>query len=187
MAQFGELRRGEVVKLDGELYVVTSTEFRNPGNWRAMLQIKLKNLKTGTNIERRYRPQDKIDVVFVDLREAEYSYSDTKTIHLMEAETYEEIELPRDMLGDDVLYLLPNTKVSIKLFDGKPISIELPNSVRHTVKETEPVLKGATAQAQYKPAVTQTGLKITVPNFVATGDLIEIDTRTGEYVSRVTK
>jgi elongation factor P len=187
MGQFGDLRRGEVISLDGELFVVVATEFRNPGNWRAILQVKLKNLRSGSTVERRFRPQDKVEVVFVDTHEAEYLYSDGKRHHFMETGSYEEVALPADLLGDDVLYLLPNTKVQMKLYNNKPISVELPNSVRHTVKETEPAIRGATAQTQYKPAVTETGLKISVPPFVNPGDLIEIDTRTGEYVSRIGK
>jgi len=187
MGLYGELRRGEVVTMDGELYVVVGTEFRNPGNWRAILNIKFKNLRGGGIVERRVRPQDKVEVVFVDTREVEYQYSDAKFNHFMDSETYESLELPADIIGEDVLFLLPNTKVQIKMYDNKPISVELPNSVRHVIKETEPGIKGATAQTQYKPAVTETGLKITVPPFVGAGDLVEIDTRTGEYAARVSK
>ena len=187
MQQVGNIRRGAVLKLDGDLFLVTQTEFRNPGNWRAIITFKLKNLRSGTTTERRFRSQDKVEVVFVDQREAEYLYSDANYHCFMDSETYEQEALPTDVLGDDVRYLLPNTKVQIKFYDSKPISVELPNCVQHVIRETEPSLRGATAQAQYKPAVTETGLKIMVPPFVNVGDKVEIDTRTGEYLSRVSK
>jgi elongation factor P len=187
MQDVGAIRKGAVVEMDGELYLVTQTEFRNPGNWRAIFQFKFKNLRTGTIVERRFRSQDKLEVAFVDQREAEYLYSDANYHHLMYTDTYEQEALPLDALGDDVLYLPPSTRVQIKLYNGKPLSVELPNTVRHVIKQTEPALRGATAQAQYKPAVTATGLRITVPPFVNIGDEVEIDTRTGEYLSRVMK
>jgi elongation factor P len=185
MASFGELRRGEIVRMDGELYVVVGAEFRNPGNWRAMVQLKFKNIRNGANLERRFRPDDKVEVVYVDMREVEFLYSDQKSLHFMDVESYEEEEMPLEMLGDAVKYLLPNTRVQLRCFDKKPVSIELPNSVKHKIKETEPAIKGATAQAQYKPAITETGLRVTIPPFVNEGDTVEIDTRSGEYLGRV--
>jgi len=187
MEQFTNLRRGAVVQMDGQLYLIVATEFRNPGNWRAILQIKFKNLKTGVTTEQRVRPQDKVEVVFVETREMQFLYSDSSSIHLMDTQSFEQIELPRDNIGDDVLYLLPDMTVNMKLYDGEPVSVELPSSVQQRIKQTDPSLKGSTAQAQYKPAITQTGLKVMVPPFVKEGDVVEIDTRTGEYLSRANK
>jgi len=187
MDQFGNLRRGTVIEMDGQLCLIVATEFRNPGNWRAILQIKLKNLKTGAITEQRVRPQDKVEVVFVETREMQYLYSDANYIHLMDTQTFDQVQLPLDAIGDDLLYLVPNMTVSVKLYDGEPISVELPTNVQHEIKQTDPSIKGSTAQAQYKPAVTETGLKIMVPPFIKEGDVVEIDTRTGEYLSRANK
>jgi len=187
MQEVGTVRKGAVVEMDGQLYLVTKTEFRNPGNWRAIFQVTLKNLRTGSTTEQRFRPQDKIQVAYVEEREAQYLYSDTNHHVFMYTDNYEQESFPHDDLADEVLYLQPNTTVKIRVYDGKPVSIELPASVRHKIKHTEPSLRGATAQAQYKHAVTETGLRVSVPPFIGIGDMIEIDTRTGEYLSRVTE
>ena len=184
MEQFGNVRRGAVIKLENDLFLVTKTEFRNPGNWRAILHLTIKNLRTGSITSQRVRPQDKVEVAFVDQREAQYMYSDAIQHHFMFTDTYEQEGFDHDVLGDDALYLTPECKVQLKLYNGKPISVELPSSVVQTIKQTEPALKGATAQAQYKPAVTETGLKTKVPPFIGIGETVEIDTRTGEYLGR---
>jgi elongation factor P len=180
----GNVRRGAVVDINGDLFLVTKTEFRNPGNWRAILQITLKNLRTGNSIEQRFRPQDKLTIAYVEERAAEYLYFDGKNYVFMFSDDYDQVQLPAEILGDDGLLLLPNTPVKVRVYDGKPVSVELPNSVKHKVVQADPAIKGATAQAQYKPAVTETGLKIMVPPFINAGDVIEIDTRTGEYLAR---
>ena len=185
MEEAGTLRRGSVITMDGNLFVVVKTEFRNPGNWRAFVQVTLKNLRTGTMAEQRFRPQDKVQVAFTDRREAEYVYSDANSHNFMYTDTYEQEPLPREILGDDALYLHAGDKVEVLLCDNKPVSVEMPKSVKHKISETQPSLRGSTAQAQYKPAVTETGLRIQVPPFIEIGDVVEIDTRTGEYLSRV--
>jgi elongation factor P len=187
MEQAGNIRRGTIVQLDGELFLVTHTEFRNPGNWRAILHLTLKNLRTGVSADKRFRPQDKLEVAFVDQREAQYLYSDANYHYFMFNDTFEQEQFPKDVLGDDILYLVPNTKVQIRIYDGKPVSVELPVTVPHVIKQTEPTLKGATAQAQYKPAVTESGLKVKVPAFIDIGEVVDIDTRTGEYLGRSNK
>ena len=187
MPQAGDIRRGAIIKIEQDLFLVTATEFRNPGNWRAILHLTLKNLRSGVNSDRRFRPQDRVEVAFVDEHEAEYLYSDPNHHHFMFTDTYEQQPFAHDTLGDDALYLLPGTKVQVRLYDGKPVSVELPNTVVHKIAESEPALRGATAQAQYKPAVTETGLKVKVPPFIEQGESVEIDTRTGEYLGRANK
>ena len=184
MATFGDLRRGAVIKLNDELFLVTRTEFRNPGNWRAILHLTVKNLRTGTLSDQRVRPQDKADTVYVDQREAQYLYSDDVHHHFMYTDTYEQEAFAHDVLGDDALYLSPEVMVQVEMYDGKPISVQLPATVRQTISYTEPALKGATAQAQYKAATTETGLNIKVPPFIEIGEVIGIDTRSGEYLGR---
>jgi len=181
---FGNVRRGAVVKIDNELFAVMKTEFRNPGNWRAILHLTLKSLRSGAITDRRVRPQDKVEVAFVDTREAQYLYSDGMHHHFMFTDNFEQEAFPEELLGDDVLYLTADSRVQVKMHEGRPIVVELPTSVRHRITETEPGLKGATAQAQYKPAVTETGLKIKVPAFIDVGEIVEIDTRSGEYLGR---
>jgi elongation factor P len=187
MPTFGDLRRGAVIKLDNELYVIAKTEFRNPGNWRAILHLTIKNLRTGTISDQRVRPQDKVETVYVDLRQAQYLYSDDFNHHFMYTDTYDQEAFPLDMLGDDARYLAPEIMVQVEIYDGKPVSVQLPATVKQAIKYTEPALKGATAQAQYKAATTDTGLDIKVPPFVEIGDVVEIDTRTGEYLGRANK
>ena len=187
MATYGEVRRGAVIKAGNDLLLVTKTEFRNPGNWRAILHLTVKNLRSGTLSEQRVRPQDKVETVFVDRRQAQYMYSDSTHHHFMYTDTYDQEAFPHDVLGDDGLFLTPAVMVEVELYDGKPISVVLPNVVTQTVKQTEPALKGATAQAQYKAATTDTGLEIKVPSFVGIGDVVDIYTRTGEYLGRSNK
>jgi elongation factor P len=187
MPTFGDVRRGTVIKLENDLYLVTKTEFRNPGNWRAILHLTVKNLRSGTLSDQRVRPQDKVETVFVDQRQAQYLYSDSTHHHFMYTDTYEQEAFADDVLGEDALYLVPEVMVQVELYDGKPISVQLPAIVKQTISYTEPALKGATAQAQYKAATTDTGLNIKVPGFVEIGDVIEIDTRTGEYLGRANK
>ena len=187
MATYGDLRRGAVIKVENELFVITKTEFRNPGNWRAILHLTVKNVRTGGLSDLRVRPQDKVETVFVDRRQAQYMYSDANYHHFMYTDTYDQEAFPLDILGDDALYLTPAVMVDVELYDGKAVSVELPSVVNQTVKQTEPALKGATAQAQYKLAITDTGLSIKVPSFVGEGELVQIDTRTGEYLGRSAK
>ena len=187
MATYGEVRRGAVIKAGNDLLLVTKTEFRNPGNWRAILHLTVKNLRSGTLSEQRVRPQDKVETVFVDRRQAQYMYSDSTHHHFMYTDTYDQEAFPHDVLGDDSLYLTPAIMVDVELYDGKAISVELPSVVNQMVKETKPALKGATAQAQYKVAITDTGLSIKVPSFIGIGELVQIDTRTGEYLGRSSK
>jgi elongation factor P len=187
MEPFGNIRRGAVLKIGDDLFLVVKTEFRNPGNWRAILHLTLKNLRTGTQSDQRVRPQDKVEVAFVDQREAQYLYSDSTHHHFMFTDNYEQEAFAHDVIGEDALYLTPDSKVQLKLYNGRPISVDLPGSVVQKIKQTEPALRGATAQAQYKPAVTETGLKIKVPPFIDIGELVEIDTRTGEYLGRANR
>jgi elongation factor P len=184
--EYNDVRKGMViVGEDNQLYHVLDRNLNTPGNWRAMLTLKLRNLKTGTIIEKRVRPDDKVETAFLDKREMEYIYQDASGYVFMDLETYDQVTLAPELVGDLMQYLKPNTRAMVIFFEGKPISVELPPTVELEVVETEPSLKGATAAAQYKPAILETGLRIMVPPFINVGEKIKVDTRTGEYLERV--
>jgi elongation factor P len=184
--QYSQVRKGMViVGDDGQLYNVVDFHLNTPGNWRAILQLKLKNLKTGSITMNRVRPEDKVEQAYLDRREMQYLYQDGDDYVFMDQETYDQISLNKEWIGDQIGYLKENDKAHVVLYESKPISLELPATVELKVVETEPSVKGATAAAQYKPATMETGLKVTVPPFVGVGEQIVIDTRTGEYLSRV--
>src|SRR5215468_7665567 len=171
-----------IVGDDKQLYYVVDRDLNTPGNWRAILQLKLKNLKTGSITLNRVRPQDKVEQAYLDKREMEYIYQDGDGYVFMDTETFDQITLDREWIGDQMLYMKEGNKAQIVFYEGKPISLELPATVELKVVDTEPSVKGATAAAQYKPATTETGLKVTVPPFVNIGETVAVDTRSGEYL-----
>jgi len=174
-------------KEDGQLYYCVDRELRTPGNLPSKLTLKLKNLKTGFVVNERVHPEDKIEQAYLDKREMEYSYKDNDGYVFVDTETYDQITLGEDMVGDQMGYLKENNKIVVTMFEGKALSIELPATVELVVKETEPALKGATAAAQYKPATLETGIKINVPPFIEIGERIQVDTRDGKYLGRSKK
>jgi elongation factor P len=169
---------------DGQLYFVVDRDLNTPGNWRAILQLKLKNLKTGSITMNRVRPADKTELAYLDKREMQYLYQDGDGFVFMDTETFDQITLSKEWVGDLMLYLKEGDKAAIVFHEAKPLSLDLPATVELKVVDTEPSVKGATAAAQYKPAILETGLKVTVPPFVGIGEVIAVDTRTGEYLSR---
>src|ERR1700732_3194281 len=169
---------------DNQLYYVVDRDLNTPGNWRAILQLKLKNLKTGNIVTRRVHPDNKVEQAFLDKREMQYIYQDGDGYVFMDTENYDQITLDREWVGEQMLYMKEGNKAHVVFYDGKPISLDLPATVELKVQDTEPSVKGATAAAQYKPATLETGLKITVPPFVNLGEMVAVDTRTGEYLSR---
>ncbi len=182
---YSQVRKGMViVGDDGQLYSVVDRDLNTPGNWRAILQLKLKNLKTGAVTMNRVRPEDKVEQAYLDKRPMQYLYQEGDEYVFMDLETYDQIHLHSDWVGDQILYLKENDNAQVTFYDAKPLSLELPATVELKVVETEPSVKGATAAAQYKPAKLETGLKITVPPFVGIGEVVQVDTRTGEYLSR---
>jgi elongation factor P len=182
---YSQVRKGMVILgEDGQLYSVVDRDLNTPGNWRAILQLKLKNLKTGAVTMNRVRPEDKVEQAYLDKRTMQYLYQEGDEYVFMDLETYDQIHLNREWVGDQILYLKENDNAQVTFYDGKPLSLELPATVELKVVETEPSVKGATAAAQYKPAKLETGLKVTVPPFVGIGEVIQVDTRTGEYLSR---
>jgi elongation factor P len=182
---YSQVRKGMViVGDDGQLYSVVDRDLNTPGNWRAILNLKLKNLKTGAVTPRRFKPEDKVEQAYLDKRDMQYLYQEGDGYVFMDKETFDQITLTREWVGEQILFLKENDDAQVTFYDGKPISLELPATVELKVVETEPSVKGATAAAQYKPATLETGLKITVPPFIGIGEVVAVDTRTGEYLSR---
>jgi elongation factor P len=179
-----QMRPGMVIKHNGELHSVFKVEHRTPGNLRAFIQAKLRNLRTGAMFEHRFRSPDPIEKVNVDEINMEFLYHDGDNYHFMNMESYEQIALSDEILGDAVHYLTPNMQIKIEFFDGKAVGVELPQTVDLTVIETEPGIKSATASSVTKPAKMETGLIVQVPPFVNEGDKLRIDTAEGAYLSR---
>jgi elongation factor P len=183
--EYSQVRKGMVILGDdGQLYHVVDRDLNTPGNWRAILQLKLKNLKTGSITINRVRPQDKVEQAYLDKREMQYIYQEADGFVFMDTETYDQMTLAREWVGDLMLYMKEGNKAHVVLYEDKPISLDLPATVELQVTDTEPSVKGATAAAQFKPATLETGLKITVPPFVNIGEMVAVDTRSGEYLSR---
>lgn len=179
-----DIRRGMVLNMNNQLYYCLDRDLNTPGNWRAILYLKLKNLKTGSITDERVHPDDKVDVVYLETKDYTYSYKDGEDYVFMDLETFEQVTLNGQMVGDKILYLRENDTVQITCYDGKPLDVALPQTVTLKVIETEPGIKGATASAQYKPATMETGLKVTVPSFINEGELIVIQTEDGKYLRR---
>ncbi|MGA7295006.1 MAG: elongation factor P [Terriglobales bacterium] len=179
-----QLRPGMIIKHNNDLHSVFSVEHRTPGNLRAFIQAKLRNLRTGAMFEHRFRSPDPIEKINVDEENMEFLYSDGDDYYFMNTENYEQTHLTRDTLGDAVDYLTPNLQIKVEFFDGKAVGIELPQTVILTVLEVEPGLKSATASSVTKPAKTETGLVVQVPPFINEGEKIKVDTAEGTYLSR---
>jgi len=179
-----QLRPGMIIKHNNDLHAVFSVEHRTPGNLRAFIQAKLRNLRTGAMFEHRFRSPDPIEKINVDEVQMEYLYNDGDAYYFMNTENYEQIHLTKDILGDAVDYLTPNLQIRVEFFDGKAVGIELPQTVDLQVIETEPGLKSATASSVTKPAKTETGLVVQVPPFINEGETIRVDTAEGTYLSR---
>ncbi|HVN76045.1 MAG TPA: elongation factor P [Thermoanaerobaculaceae bacterium] len=179
-----EMRAGNIIVYNGQLHRVLQVIHVTPGNWRGMVQCKLRNLKTGNQLEHRFRSEDRVEKASLDTHEMQYLYSDPSGNHFMNTETFEQLSLTDEVLGDSKGFLLPDTVITVDFYDSQPVGLELPNTVVLQVVETDPPLKGATAAGGSKPAKLETGVTVAVPQFIDTGTKIVVDTRTGEYVSR---
>ena len=179
-----EMRAGNIIVHNGQLHRVLAVVHVTPGNWRGMVQCKLRNLKTGNQLEHRFRSEDRVEKASMDTHDMQYLYSDPSGHHFMNTETFEQLSLSDEVLGDALGYLLPDTVITVDFYDNRPVALELPNTVVLQVVETDPPMKGATAAGGSKPAKLETGVTVTVPQFIGTGTKIVVDTRTGEYVSR---
>jgi elongation factor P len=178
------MRPGMVVKFNNDLFSVFSVAHRTPGNLRGFVQAKMRNLKSGTMMEHRFSSEDKVERAILDEVEMEYLYDDGQNYYFMDTNTYEQTHLSKELLGDATNYLIPQLKVKVEFYEGKPMSVELPATVDMTVMETEPGMKGASVSNVTKPAKMETGLVVQVPPFIKENEKIRINTAEGTYQER---
>jgi elongation factor P len=184
MIKATQLRPGMIIVHDGQLYTVFSVDHRTPGNKRAAMATKMRNLKTGTIIDYRFRAEEFLERAIVDEIEYQYMYSDGEGHHFMNTQDYEQITLSPEVLGEAAYYLIGDMNVHVEFYEGKPIGVALPDTVDLKVVDTEPTLQKATASAVMKPAKLETGLTINVPPFINNGDKIKVDTTEARYIQR---
>jgi elongation factor P len=185
MLKATQLRPGMIIKHENDLCVIYSVDHRTPGNKRGSMQTRMRNLRSGSMIDYRFRAEEFVEKVVVDEIEFEYLYSDGDGHHFMNMQNYEQLSLQEDIVGDTKDYLIPNLPVKIEYYDEKPIGVLLPDTVDLTVVETEQTIQKATASAVMKPAKLETGLVVNVPPFVGEGDKIKVDTSEGRYIQRI--
>lgn len=178
------LRRGMVIRKDGELFSVFSFTHLTPGNKRGFVQSRLRNLRTGALIDHRFRSVDTVERVALEQQEMEYLYKDGADYVFMNTTTYEQVHLGENLLGNSMLYLVPNVTIRVEFHQQTPVGIQLPTTVDLEVVETEPGLKSATASSVNKPAKLETGLVVQVPPFVNAGEKVRVDTNSGDYLER---
>ena len=179
-----QLKVGTIIKYNNDLCRVTQVTHITPGNWRGMVQTKMRNLRSGLSTENRFRSEDKVEKITLEQHEMEFLYQDGDIFHFMNTESYEQVELSRDDLGDAVGFLTPNLKVSVEFHEEKPLGVDLPKTVDLKVTDVVPAMKTATVTNVLKPATTETGLVVQVPNFIEIGSVIRVDTESGSYLSR---
>jgi len=182
--QANDLRKGMVVLFNGDLCRVLEFHHHTPGNLRAMVQAKLRNMRTGNQFEHRFRSQDEVEQAFINQHEMEYLYSDGHAHHFMNTENYEQVEISDEDLGDSSAWLNPGVKLQVQFYEGKPIGIELPKTLRAKIAETQPMVKSSTASASYKPATLENGVTVLVPPFVGEGEEIIVDPSENRYIER---
>ena len=182
--QASALRPGMVIKWNNDLSSIFNMVHRTPGNLRAFVQVRMRNLRNGSMVDNRFSSTEQVERAILDEQAMEYLYDDGENYTFMNIETYEQVELKRDLLGDAVEYLIPNIKVHVEFYEGKPMSVELPPTVDLKVIETEPGLKGATVSNVTKPAKTESGLVVQVPAFIGEGETIRVSTSDGSYLER---
>ena len=180
-----EIRRGTIIRMDGVLFSVVEFQHITPGNWRGMVQSKLRNLKTGSIINHRFGSTDKVDDVTLERKKCQYLYKDGGAFVFMDSESFEQFNMIQEILGDSMGYILPNTDVIVVFYEGSPMGVELPANVVLKVTYTEPGLRGNTVTNVFKPATLETGLETKVPLFIDTGEMIRVDCVSGEFVERV--
>ena len=185
MISTNDFRPGVVVELDGELYAVVQSAHVKRGRGSAYVRAKVRSLKTGSITERTFNTGVRVPLIYLDRKPMQYLYAQGDEYVVMDHETFEQLPLRAELLGDAVHYLKENTDVVVVFYDGRPIAVELPNAVELEVVETAPGFKGDTAAGSSKPARLETGLSVQVPFFVSVGDRVRVDTRSGEYLERV--
>ena len=185
MISAGEFRNGVTIELDGGLYIINDFQHVKPGKGAAFVRSTLKNLENGSIVERTFRPSEKMPRAHIERRDLQYLYSDGTLYYFMDNESYEQLELNASDVGDTMTYVKENEMVKVLMHNGRIFGIEPPMFVELAITDTEPGFKGDTAQGATKPAIVETGATVKVPLFISVGEVIKIDTRTGEYLGRV--
>jgi elongation factor P len=178
------MKKGMLIKVGGDLMRVLELQHVTPGNLRGFVRVKFRNIRTGTLSDQKLRSEDSVERAVLDERAMQYLYRDGDSFHFMDTDSYEQLHITEEALGDAVNYLVPDAVINVEFYGSEPVGIELPVTVDLTVEDTAPGIKGATASAQVKPARLETGLVVQVPPFVNTGDKVRVSTETGEYLSR---
>ena len=185
MYSASDFRKGLKVQIDGEPYIMTDFQFSKPGKGQALYRCRLRNMITGNAFEKTFRSNDKLEKAALEERAMQYLYSQGDQYVFMDNTSYEQLEISREQLADSIHFLIDNMEVSVLLFNGRPIGVTLPNFVNLTVTQADPWAKGDTSGSDTKPVTVETGYVLQVPPFIEEGEKIQIDTRTGQYVTRV--
>jgi elongation factor P len=180
-----QFKNGTAIKVDGKRFTIVYFQHVKPGKGGAFVRTRLRNMDTGAVVEKTFRAGEKVENIRTESRQMQFLYSDGDLMHFMDAQTYEQLAVPAEVVGEAANYIVPNGEVSLLLADGEIVSVEPPAHVDLEVVETDPGLKGNTAQGGSKPATLETGLTIQVPLFVAQGEKVRVDTRSQEYLTRV--
>ena len=178
------MRKGTLVKIGNDLFRVLELQHVTPGNLRGFVRVKFRNIRSGTLSDQKLRSEDFVERATLDEREMQYMYNDGDDYYFMDTSSYEQIHISSEALGDSTSYLIPEMTINVEFYGSEPVGIELPQTVDLVVTDTPPAIKGATANAQLKPATLETGLVVSVPPFINTGDKIRVSTDTGEYMAR---
>jgi elongation factor P len=182
--QATRMRKGMLIKIGDELFRVLELQHVTPGNLRGFVRVKFRNIRTGSLSDQKLRSEDFVERAVLDERSMQYLYKDGDSYHFMDTESYEQLPISSEALGESVNYLVPDAVISVEFYGSEPVGIELPVTVDLKVTDTVPGIKGATASNQIKPATLETGLVVSVPPFINPGDVVRISTETGEYLSR---
>lgn len=179
-----QLRKGMIVKIENKLYRIFDRQHVTPGNLRGFVRVKMRNIQSGSMAEEKFRSEDIVERVSLEQKEMQYLYNDNDGYHFMDMSSYEQVALQPDLLGDSIGFLKPEMSIQVEFYGENPIGIELPQTVDLKVTETMPGIKGATATNQLKPATLETGVVVQVPPFINEGDVVRVNTETGEYQTR---
>lgn len=182
--QATRMKKGMLIKVGADLFRVLELQHVTPGNLRGFVRVKFRNIRTGTLSDQKLRSEDVVERATLDERAMQYMYRDGESFHFMDVDSYEQLHITGEVLGDAVNYIVADAVINVEFYGSEPVGIELPATVDLTVEDTSPGIKGATASAQVKPARLETGLVVQVPPFVNIGDKIRVSTETGEYLSR---
>ena len=178
------MKKGMLIKIGEDLFRVLELQHVTPGNLRGFVRVRFRNIRTGSLSDQKLRSEDTVERAVLDERQMQYLYKDGDSYHFMDTDSYEQMQMSAEALGDSVNYIMPDATIAVEFYGSEPVGIELPPTVDLKVVDTVPGIKGATASNQIKPATLETGLVVNVPPFVNTGDVVRVSTETGEYLSR---